>query len=174
MLEVNALGTFNGTLAALERMRPAGRGHVINIVSLAGLAAAPGEAAYSASKHAALAFTLGTLLDLRRSGETRIRLSAICPDGIWSPMLADRLDDPDAAASFSGTLLSTSRAAEAAVGVLDRPRVLVTIPRWRGVAVRLFDAFPEFAVRAVPLFMADARRRQKSWKRRIEAGRPPG
>ena len=47
-------------------MRPAGRGHVINIVSLAGLGAPPGEALYAATKHAAIAFTLGTLADLRR------------------------------------------------------------------------------------------------------------
>ena len=68
MLEVNAIGTYNGTLAAIERMRETGRGHVINVVSLAGLAAAPGVASYAASKHAAIAFTLGTLADLRRSG----------------------------------------------------------------------------------------------------------
>ena len=36
MLEVNALGTMNGTVAALEPMIAAGRGHVINVISLAG------------------------------------------------------------------------------------------------------------------------------------------
>ena len=49
-------------------MIAAGRGHVINIVSLAGIVAAPGEVNYSASKHAAMAFTIGTLFDLRRAG----------------------------------------------------------------------------------------------------------
>src|SRR6188508_1426564 len=34
MLEVNAVGTYNGTLAAIEKMRAAGRGHLINIISL--------------------------------------------------------------------------------------------------------------------------------------------
>src|SRR5690242_11182696 len=68
MLEVNTMGTVNGTLAAIERMRRAGRGHVINVVSLAGLATAPGIVGYSASKHAAIAFTIGTLSDLRRAG----------------------------------------------------------------------------------------------------------
>ena len=32
MLEVNAIGTYNGTLAAIEKMRAAGGGHVINVV----------------------------------------------------------------------------------------------------------------------------------------------
>ena len=46
LFEVNTLGTINGTLAALEPMRAAGRGHVVNVVSLAGLGAPPGEALY--------------------------------------------------------------------------------------------------------------------------------
>jgi len=102
MLAINAAGTMNGTVAALEPMLAAGRGHVIHVISLAGIVAAPGEVAYSASKHAAMAFTLGTLFDLRRAGHTGIDVSAVCPDGIWTPMLEDRLDDPDAAGSFSG------------------------------------------------------------------------
>jgi NAD(P)-dependent dehydrogenase (short-subunit alcohol dehydrogenase family) len=174
VMEVNALGTFNGTVAALEQMRPAGRGHVINIISLAGIVAAPGEALYAASKHAAIAFTIGTLADLRRSGERGVRVSAVCPDGIWSPMLEDKLDDPDAAPSFSGTLLSPAAVAKRTVALLDRPRALVVIPRWRGPLLRAFDAFPGLATRLVPAVMADARRRQARWKKRIESGKPPG
>jgi NAD(P)-dependent dehydrogenase (short-subunit alcohol dehydrogenase family) len=83
VFEVNALGTINGTLAALEPMRTAGFGHVINIVSLAGLAAAPGEALYAATKHAAIAFSIAALADLRRAGYERIHVSAVCPDGIF-------------------------------------------------------------------------------------------
>ena len=172
MLEVNALGTFNGTLAALEVMRPAGRGHVINVVSLAGLVAAPGEVAYAASKHAAMAFSIGTLTDLRRSGIKGIDVSAICPDGIWSPMLEDKLDDPEAAASFSGSMLTPEKVAARVGGLLDRPRPVATIPRWRGAFVRVFDAFPSLAVRLVPLVMTDARRRQRAFKRRLERQSP--
>jgi NAD(P)-dependent dehydrogenase (short-subunit alcohol dehydrogenase family) len=173
VLDVNAHGTFNGTVAALEVMRPAGRGHVINVVSLAGLVAAPGEALYSASKHAAIAFSIGTEIDLRRAGERGIHVSALCPDGIWSAMLSDKLDDPHAAPSFSGRLMSPARAATAIEDLLDRPRPVLTAPRWRGAFVRLFDMFPGLAVRLVPALMADARRRQRSWKKRIDAGRPP-
>ena len=168
MLEVNALGTINGTLAALEPMRAAGRGHVINVVSLAGLVAAPGEVAYSASKHAAIAYTLGTLIDLRRAGEKGIHISALCPSGIWSPMLEDKLDDPEAAASFSGAMMTPGEVAEKAVGLLDRPRPLLSVPRWRGAYVRIFDVLPSFALRLLPLVMADARRRQRRFRRRLE------
>jgi NAD(P)-dependent dehydrogenase (short-subunit alcohol dehydrogenase family) len=168
MLEVNAFGTINGTHAALGPMREAGRGHIVNVVSLAGLVAAPGEVAYAASKHAAIAFSVGTLTDLRRAGVKGIDVSAICPDGIWSPMLEDKLDDPDAAASFSGTMLTPERVADRVSALIDRPRPVVTIPRWRGAFVRVFDAFPRLAVRLLPLVMSDARRRQRSFKRKLE------
>ncbi len=173
MLEVNAVGTMNGTVAALEPMLAAGRGQVINVISLAGLIAAPGEVAYSASKHAAIAFTLGTQLDLRRSGIKGIHLSAVCPDGIWTPMLADKLDDPDAAGSFSGTLLTAEQVAPRIAALLDHPRPVLTIPRWRGAMLRFFDAFPSLALRLLPLLMRDAQRRQGQYKRKIQAGRFP-
>lgn len=173
LFEVNTLGTINGTLAALEPMRAAGSGHVINIVSLAGLGAPPGEALYAATKHGAIAFTLGALADLRRSGFDGVHLSAVCPDGIWTPMLHDRLDDPDAAPSFSGSLLRPDYVAARTVALLDRPRPVLTIPRWRGLMVRAFDAAPGPATRLIGLWMRDARRRQRRWRKRIERGDGP-
>ncbi len=173
MLSINAAGTMNGTVAALERMVPAGRGHVINVVSLAGVVAAPGEVAYSASKHAAMAFTLGTLFDLRRAGHAGIELSAVCPDGAWTPMLEDKLDDLDAAGSFSGQLLTAEEVAREVGRLTERPRPVVFIPRWRGVVLRLFNLFPRLTIRLLPALLWDARRRQRRYKQLIEAGSWP-
>ncbi len=173
MVDVNAIGTMNGTVAALEKMTASRSGHVINVISLAGLVAAPGEVTYSASKHAAMAFTLGTLFDLRRAGQTEIELSAVCPDGIWTPMLEGKLDDPDAAGSFSGTLLTPERVAAAVGRLTDHPRPLLVLPRWRGPLLRAFDLFPRLAVKLLPLVMADARRRQRRYKRLIESNKWP-
>ena len=173
LFEVNTLGTINGTLAALGPMRRVGRGHVINVVSLAGLGAPPGEALYGATKHGALAFSLGALADLRREGLGGIHISSVCPDGILTPMIADKLDDPDAAPSFSGHLMRAEEVAPHVAGLLDRPRPVLAVPRWRGIQVRILDAFPGLFLRLVPLFMADSRRRQRRWKKRIEAGRAP-
>jgi NAD(P)-dependent dehydrogenase (short-subunit alcohol dehydrogenase family) len=173
MLQVNAGGTMNGTVAALGQMVPAGRGHVINVVSLAGIVAAPGEVAYSASKHAAIAFTLGTLFDLRRSGHRGIHLSAVCPDGIWTPMIEGKLDDPDAAGSFSGQLLTPEQVAVAIGKLTERPRPVLILPRWRGPLLRILDLFPRLGVQILPAVMWDARRRQRRYKRLIQAGRWP-
>jgi NAD(P)-dependent dehydrogenase (short-subunit alcohol dehydrogenase family) len=173
MLSINAAGTMNGTVAALERMVPAGRGHIVNVISLAGIVAAPGEVAYSASKHAAMAFTLGTLFDLHRAGHRGIDLSAVCPDGIWTPMLEDKLDDPDAAGSFSGHLLTPQQVATEVGNLTERPRPILILPRWRGPLLRLFDLFPRLGLRLLPAVMWDARRRQRRYKRLIQSGRWP-
>jgi short-subunit dehydrogenase len=173
MLEVNAIGTINGTIAALGPMIAAGHGHVLNVISLAGIVAAPGEVTYSASKHAAMAFTLGTLFDLRRSGIRDIDVSAVCPDGIWTPMLQDKLDDLDAAGSFSGQLLTPERVAAEVGKLAARPRPVVVVPRWRGPLLRIFDLFPRLALRLLPVVMLDARRRQRRYKKLIQSGRWP-
>ena len=148
MLASTPTGLMNGTVAALEPMLAAGHGHVINIVSLAGIVAAPGEVAYSASKHASMAFTLGTLFDLRRAGLKGIELSAVCPDGIWTPMLEDKLDDPDAAGSFSGHLLTAEEVGHAVGKLTERPRPVLFIPRWRGPMLRLLNLFPRLIAAA--------------------------
>lgn len=173
IMEVNALGAMHGTLAALEPMRAAGRGHVVNVVSLAGLVPAPGETVYSASKHALLAFSVGTLADLRAQGVTGVHVSCVCPDGIWSPMLHDRLDDPTAAASFTGTLLTPERVAARVVRLVDRPRPVVAVPRWRGAQVRLLAAYPRLGLRLLPVVTAIGRAGQRRHTRRLAAGRWP-
>jgi NAD(P)-dependent dehydrogenase (short-subunit alcohol dehydrogenase family) len=173
MIEVNAIGTYNGTLAAIEKMREAGRGHLINVISLAGLVAAPGVASYAASKHAAIAFTLGTLTDLRRNGIKDIHVSAVCPDGVWTPMIMDKLDDPNDAVSFSGKMLMPDQVAVKVMKLLDRPKAVLTIPRWRGRFVRYFDRHPDLSARLGPLLQRDAIRRQARFKKRVEAGKWP-
>lgn len=173
MIDVNATGTINGTLAALEPMRSAGRGHVVNVVSLAGIVAAPREAVYAASKHAAIAFSLGTLTDLRLAGEKDVDISCLCPDGIWTPMLHDRLDDPGAASSFIGTLLQPEHVAAQVGRILDRPRPVTTVPKLRGAVARFGDLFPRVALALAHRVQADGRRKQRRYARRIAKGTWP-
>jgi NAD(P)-dependent dehydrogenase (short-subunit alcohol dehydrogenase family) len=166
VLEVNALGAMNGTLAALAIMRPAG-GHIINVVSLAGLVAAPGETVYAASKHALIAFSIGTLAELRVAGVRDVHISCVCPDGIWTPMIADKLADDGAAVSFTGTLLTPERVADRIVRLARRPRPVVSVPRWRGAQVRFFDAFPRLSLRLARIIIATGRAGQRRQARRL-------
>ncbi len=57
VIEVNVLGVMFGTRAFLPGMLARGRGHVVNVASLAGKFAVPGASVYSASKHAVVAFS---------------------------------------------------------------------------------------------------------------------
>lgn len=50
--DANVFGLFAITRAVLPTLRKAGRGHIINITSVAGLIGFPGSGYYSASKHA--------------------------------------------------------------------------------------------------------------------------
>ncbi|MGC4895548.1 SDR family NAD(P)-dependent oxidoreductase [Micromonospora sp. DT31] len=167
VVEVNTLGAMNGTLAALDVMREQGHGHVLNVISLAGLIAAPGETVYAASKHALLAFSLGTLADLRMAGLRGVHVSCLCPDGIWTPMLHDKLDDPGALASFTGSLLTPQRVAARAARLARRPRPVVSLPRWRGAQVRLLDAYPRLALALTPLIRAAGLAGQRRQARQV-------
>ena len=161
MLEVNALGTINGSVAAIDAMRGRGGGHIVNIASLAGITAVPGEAVYAASKHAVMGFSLSTIADLRSSGVKGIDISCICPDGIWTPMLHDKLDDPASALSFSGKLLRPEEVVEVVAEVLEDPKLVTAIPGWRGAISRFGDVFPRAGLAAVPAVIAQGRRVQK-------------
>ena len=91
-LAVNAGGVFYGTKHALRHMVPAGRGAVVNVASVAGIAGFPGSVAYCASKHAVVGVTRAAALEVARSGVT---VNAVCPAFVETPMVeAIRTFDP--------------------------------------------------------------------------------
>jgi short-subunit dehydrogenase len=57
VVRVNLLGVMYGTRAFWPAMLEQGRGHVVNVASLAGRFAAPGASVYTATKHAVVAFS---------------------------------------------------------------------------------------------------------------------
>ena len=76
VVRVNELGTFLGVRSAIEPMRKNGGGSIINIASIDGHHAAPGTAAYSASKFGVRGITKVAALELGRYG---IRINSINP-----------------------------------------------------------------------------------------------
>ena len=81
---VNVTGTFLTSRAILPLMRNAGSGSIINFGSYDGFIADPGLAAYCATKGAVHALTRAMACD---SGADNIRVNAICPGYIDTPML---------------------------------------------------------------------------------------
>ena len=91
VLGVNLRGPFLVSRAVLPVMLDQGAGHIINLVSIAGMVATRGRCAYTASKGGALMFTKSLAADYAGDG---IRANAICPGWVHTPMTAWRLDDP--------------------------------------------------------------------------------
>jgi NAD(P)-dependent dehydrogenase (short-subunit alcohol dehydrogenase family) len=67
-IDINLHGVITGTQMAIERMRPRGSGHIVNIASQAGKGGVPGIATYSATKHAVVGLTEAVRWELRGSG----------------------------------------------------------------------------------------------------------
>jgi short-subunit dehydrogenase len=153
VVRVNLLGVIHGTRAAVASMRASGGGHVVSIASLASWVPVPGEAVYAATKAGVLSFTLGLRAELDAAGVREVRLSAVCPDGMLTPMLTDVLDDDALALSFSAPrLVPPERVADRVVELLHRPRLVASVPRWRGAQLRAMAAMPDLMLRAAPLF----------------------
>jgi serine 3-dehydrogenase len=76
MLDTNVKGLLYATRALTPGMVARGRGHVINIGSVAGHEVYPGGAVYCATKHAVGAITRGLRMDLLGTG---VRVSTVDP-----------------------------------------------------------------------------------------------
>jgi len=85
VLAVNLGGAFFWCRALLPGMATRGRGAVVNVSSLAGRSkSANGGPAYSASKAGLLGLTRHLAFDY---GPRGVRVNAICPGGVDTPML---------------------------------------------------------------------------------------
>ena len=92
--DVLAKGVFLGIKHAARAMKRLGHGgSIINTASIAGLSGGGGPLVYSAAKAAVINLTAGAALQLAAD---RIRVNAICPGGVLTP-LTDRGDPATAA-----------------------------------------------------------------------------
>jgi NAD(P)-dependent dehydrogenase (short-subunit alcohol dehydrogenase family) len=81
---VNLKGIFLASKCAIPQMEKRGGGSIINIASVQAYASQTNVAAYTATKGAILALTRAMALD---HADAQIRVNAICPASIDTPML---------------------------------------------------------------------------------------
>jgi NAD(P)-dependent dehydrogenase (short-subunit alcohol dehydrogenase family) len=122
---VNVLAHVLAARAVLPAMLARGSGYLLQTCSAAGLLIAVGDAPYTVTKHAAVGFAEWLAVTY---GDRGIRVSALCPQGVDTPMLAAGLAQGHLGARVteaSGRVLSPDEVAEAVVAGLADERFLI-------------------------------------------------
>jgi NAD(P)-dependent dehydrogenase (short-subunit alcohol dehydrogenase family) len=122
---VNVLAHVYAARAVLPGMLTRGEGYLLHTCSAAGLLTAVDDAPYAVTKHAAVAFAEWLSVTY---GDRGIRVSALCPQGVDTPMLRDGLTAGHRGArvtAASGSVLTPQEVAVAAVAGLRAERFLI-------------------------------------------------
>lgn len=137
---VQARAVFDGNIgtlmafcaAVLPGMLERRRGHICGVASIAGTVGLPGNAAYCASKAAAVAFLESLRLDCRPRG---IRVTTACPGFVDTPMVTDE-------ERARGGLMTADDAARRILRAIERGRAEAWFPWHTALGARLARALP--------------------------------
>jgi NAD(P)-dependent dehydrogenase (short-subunit alcohol dehydrogenase family) len=99
-MDVNVNGTFNVTYAFLAALK-ASKGTIVNIASIAAYAGQGGSLGYSPSKGAIKMLTQSFAAELAKDG---VRVNALAPGVIATPMTAATRDNPERLEKFMGRI----------------------------------------------------------------------
>ncbi|WOE41735.1 SDR family oxidoreductase [Acinetobacter chinensis] len=133
-IDINFRGVVYGMQQALPVLLAQGQGHIVNIASLAGRFAIPGAAVYTGTKFAVVGMTEAVAADYRDSG---VYFSAIMPSKVLTE-LSSGTDGADQGIPA----VTPEQVAQAVVGVLVKPRLLVAVPDYLQVAHSAYHLLP--------------------------------
>jgi short-subunit dehydrogenase len=128
LVRVNVLGVMHSTHVFLPMMLTAGRGHILNIASIAGQHAVPSAALYSATKHAVTSFSEALSHEVIDRG---VRVTSINPAFTRTPGFPQK-GMPEA------IVMPPEKVARAICRAVARDAgAQVSVPRWAG-SLQLF------------------------------------
>jgi len=132
-LELNLHAVIHGSKEAVRRMRPRGRGHIVNVASLAGKTGAPGGATYAATKHGVVGLSESLLEELHGTG---LRVTVVMPALVATELSAGTREIRGVRRA------SAEEVAEAVVDALRDGRFEVYVPRTLRPLVALAAVLP--------------------------------
>ena len=127
-LDINLMAHVYAARAMIPLMRERGGGCLVNVVSAAGLLCQIGEAAYTASKHAAVGFSESLAIT---HGDEGIQVSLVCPQAVATRLIGMDEDTEilDSDRGFGGNdidgILSTEYVADCILEGIQNKRFLV-------------------------------------------------
>jgi 3-oxoacyl-[acyl-carrier protein] reductase len=114
VIDTNLTATFRATRAALPKMMRARFGRVVNVASVAGLRANPGQANYSASKAGVIGFTRTVAAEVARRGVT---VNAVAP-GLIETAFTEEVLEGDMAKAIPARRVGTPEEVAACIRFL--------------------------------------------------------
>ncbi|SFO55653.1 Short-chain dehydrogenase [Actinomadura madurae] len=116
-----------------------GRGHLLATVSLGGIAALPGSAAYSAAKAGLRAYLCALSNELRGSG---VAVSGVYPGSTDTPMLMYEALHGAGPLNFVGKFATAGQVADGFERALRTRRLEIYVPYQDSILSRTVEAFP--------------------------------
>lgn len=123
--QVNVLSQVYGAQAAIPAMLERGRGYLLHTCSAAGLLTTPGDAPYTATKHAAVGFAEWLAVTYGGRG---VGVSVLCPQAVNTPLLQAPADAGNLSAMAvrnASAVLEPEDVADAVVRGLAEERFLI-------------------------------------------------
>lgn len=134
-VDINVFGVINGAKEVLPRFVARGRGHLVNVASMAGKGGFPGVATYCGTKHFVVGLSESIRGELHYAGQP-VDVSCVMP-AIVQTELATGLKDTRGVKK-----ITPEDVAEAIVEALEHPRFDVFVPKSAGVANTLVGVLP--------------------------------
>ncbi len=125
VVDANLIGHMNGAHVAIGHFRGRGRGTLINMISVAGFAAAPYAAAYCATKFALRGFSEALRAEL--SALPDIHVCEVYPTFVDTPAMAHGANHTGRSLKPPPPLLDPREVADVVVSLAARPRASVTV-----------------------------------------------
>ena len=118
MININLRGPYLCCKHVIREMIPRGRGHILNVLSIASTHILPGSTGYTASKFGALGLTKVIAAEVRSSG---IKVTAVIPGAVDTPLW-----DNSGSTLDRGKMLSSNDVANAMLSIISQPPGIYT------------------------------------------------